>query len=61
MLKCKIFEGSFNVTTNGKTNNADEQFNDWIKDHQNVTIKEFKYNHTYHGYHSICLLYEEKE
>ena len=53
--KSKIFFGNANGTR------ADDLFNDWIKDHSDILIREFTYQHARYGDHSIAILYEEYE
>lgn len=56
MIKCKLFNGSFGL--NSIT--ADEKFNQWMHEHPNIDILEFKYFQARYGDHSICILYKEK-
>lgn len=57
MIKCKIFNGAFGLDSL----NADEKFNQWITEHPNIDVLEFKYCHSRYGTHSICILYKEKK
>lgn len=40
---------------------ADQLFGEWIEDHPNIKIIEFKYEQARYGDHSIAILYEEDE
>lgn len=53
MYGLKIFTGltSYNI---------ESDFNLWIKDHNNITIKEFKYRVNEAKGYSIAILYEER-
>ena len=53
--KSKIFFG------NAFGDRADDLFNDWIKDHADILIREFRYQQSRYGDHSIAILYEEYE
>ena len=57
MIKCKIFNGAFGLDSL----NADEKFNQWITEHPNIDVLEFKYCLSRYGAHSICILYKEKK
>ena len=53
--KAKIFFGTFSGET------ADQKFGEWIEDHSNVKIIDFRYEQARYGDHSIAILYEENE
>jgi len=54
-VQSKIFFGT-------QFNSADDQFNQWISEHQGASIVEFKYQHTStYWHHSICILYKEQK
>ena len=53
--KAKLFFGNQGGTR------ADILFGEWIEEHPNVKIIEFKYDQARYGDHSICILYEEEE
>ena len=53
--KAKIFFGNYSGLT------ADQKFGEWIEDHSNVKIIDFRYEQTRYGDHSIAILYEENE
>ena len=53
--RSKIFFGNANGTR------ADDLFNDWIKEHPDILIQEFRYQQARYGDHSIAILYEEYE
>lgn len=59
MYKSKIFNGTFN-NFGGPTIRADDKFNEWSKEHQDIEIIEFKYMQSRAGDHSIAILYIEK-
>ncbi len=53
--KSKIFFGNFNGTR------ADVLFNNWLLEHSDILIREFRYQQARYGDHSIAILYEEYE
>lgn len=53
--RSKIFFGNVDGTR------ADVLFNDWIKEHPDILIREFRYQQARYGDHSIAILYEEYE
>lgn len=58
MYQTKLFSGSFHAV-GGPVKPADEEFNEWIKDHQDIEIIKFIYKQTKYGDHSIAILYKE--
>lgn len=58
MYKTKICSGCFHgLGTVVKS--ADEEFNEWSKEHPDIEIIKFVYKHTRYGDHSIAILYKE--
>lgn len=53
--KVKIFSGNMGGVK------ADQVFGEWIEEHPNVKILQFKYQQARYGDHSIAILYEENE
>lgn len=58
MYKTKLFSGSFH-SVGGPVKSADEAFNEWIQDHQDIEIIKFTYRQAKYGDHSIAILYKE--
>lgn len=58
MYQTKLFSGCF-CGFGGQAKTADDEFNEWIKDHQGIEIIKFTYRHARHGDHSIAILYKE--
>lgn len=54
-MKCKIFFCSGNVCDK----HADEKFNEWIKEHPQITITNVQYQQNGNG-HSIAVFYKER-
>lgn len=62
--KAKIFKGHAEMSANNKEwschfKTADDAFNEWIKEHRNIVILNFKYDQDSFGGSSICILYTE--
>lgn len=58
MYQAKLFSGSFH-TIGGPVKSADEEFNEWIKEHQDIEIIKFIYKQARYWDHSIAILYKE--
>lgn len=56
MYQCIIFSSSFS-----SEETADDMFNEWIKEHPNIEIINFRYQQSRYGDHSICILYKEEK
>lgn len=55
-LQFKIFNGQF------YDDPADAKATEWLKQHPDAVIRDWKYTHRRYGAHSICILVEvEKE
>ena len=50
----KIFMGTFGFK-------ADRDMNDWLDEHPEVKVVDFKYQQARCGDHSICVMYEVEE
>lgn len=53
-IKFEIFATSF-------PNSASDSLNEWIEEHPNVEIVDFRYQQARMGDHSICVAYKEAE
>lgn len=53
--RSKIFFG------NARGPTADDLFNNWLEEHPDILIREFRYQQARYGDHSIAILYEEYE